>query len=69
MEEPGEGQTQNGSQEEHADDYLFLEGGYEGLVGPEHVHEPQTQEEQAAWVRRERHRERRRKRKQKSIQV
>lgn len=48
VKEPGEGQAENGSQEERADDNLLLEWGHERHIGPEHVHNAQTEKEQAA---------------------
>lgn len=48
VEEPGEGEAEDGSQEEHPDGHLLLERSHERHVGPEHVHQPQTQEKQTA---------------------
>lgn len=48
VEEPGEGEAEDGAQEEHPDDHLFLDRRHERHVGPEHVHETQTEEEQTA---------------------
>lgn len=49
VEEPGEGQAEDGSQEKHPDHHLLLNRSHERHVGPEHVHEAQTEEEEAAW--------------------
>lgn len=48
VEEPGEGEAEDGSQEEHPDHHLLLDRSHEGHVGPEHVHETQTEEKQTA---------------------
>lgn len=48
VKEPGEGQTEDGSQEKHPDHYLLLDWSHERHVGPEHVHQTQTEEKQAA---------------------
>lgn len=48
VEEPGEGQAEDGSQEKHPDHHLLLNRSHERHVGPEHVHETQTEEKQAA---------------------
>ncbi len=48
MKEPGEGQAENGPQEERADDNLLLERGHKRHIGPEHVHNAQTEKEQAS---------------------
>ena len=48
VEEPGEGEAEDGSQEKHPDGHLLLERSHKRHVGPEHVHQPQTQEKQAA---------------------
>jgi len=44
VEEPGEGEAENGTQEEHPDHHLLLDRGHEGHVGPEHVHQAQEEE-------------------------
>lgn len=48
VEEPGERQAENGSQEKHPNHHLLLDRGHKGHVGPEHVHQTQTEEKQAA---------------------
>lgn len=48
VEEPGEGEAKDGSQEKHPDHNLLLERGHERHVGPEHVHQAQTEEKQTA---------------------
>lgn len=45
VEEPGEGEAKDGSQEEHSNNYLLLHRCYKGHVWPEHVEDSQTQEE------------------------
>lgn len=47
VEEPGEGQAEDGAQEERSNHNLLLKRCHKRHVGPEHVHDPQTQEEQA----------------------
>lgn len=48
VEEPGEGEAEDGAQEEHPDHHLLLDRSHERHVGPEHVHQPQTEEKQTA---------------------
>lgn len=48
VEEPGERETKDGSQEKHPDHHLLLDWSHERHVGPEHVHEAQTEEKQTA---------------------
>lgn len=48
VEEPGEGQAENGPQEKHSDHHLLLDRSHKGHVGPEHVHQTQTEEKQTA---------------------
>lgn len=48
VKEPGEGQAENGPQEERAYNNLLLERGHKCHIGPEHVHNAQTEKEQAA---------------------
>lgn len=48
VEEPGEGEAEDGSQEKHPDHHLLLDRSHERHVGPEHVHQTQTEEKQAA---------------------
>lgn len=52
VEQPGEGQAEDGSQEKHPDHHLLLNRSHERDVGPEHVHETQTEEEEAACRKR-----------------
>lgn len=44
VEEPGEGEAEDGSQEKHPDHHLLLDWSHERHVGPEHVHQTQTEE-------------------------
>jgi len=53
VEDPGEAETQDSSQEEHAEDHLLLQWGHKVNIGPEHVDHPQDQEEQETWEARE----------------
>lgn len=48
VEEPGEGEAEDGSQEKHPDHHLLLDRRHERHVGPEHVHETEEEKEQAA---------------------
>lgn len=48
VEEPGEGEAEDGSQEKHPDHHFLLDRSHERHVGPEHVHQTQTEEEQTA---------------------
>lgn len=48
VEEPREGEAEDGAQEEHADHHLLLDRRHKRHVGPEHVHQTQTEEEQTA---------------------
>lgn len=57
VEEPGEGQAEDGSQEKHPDHDLLLDRSHERHVGPEHVHQTQKEEKQAACRERQRHSE------------
>lgn len=45
VEEPGEGEAENGSKEEHPNHHLLLQRCYERHVWPEHVEDSQTQKE------------------------
>lgn len=56
VEEPGEGQAEDGAQEKHPDHHLLLDGSHKRHVGPEHVHQAQAEEEQAACRRSHKHR-------------
>lgn len=49
VEEPWEGEAENGSQEEQANHHLLLHRCYEGHVWPEHVEDSQTKEEHTSW--------------------
>lgn len=48
VEEPGEGEAEDGSQEKHPDHHLLLDRSHERHVGPEHVHQTKTEEKQTA---------------------
>lgn len=48
VEEPGEGEAEDGAEEKHPDHHLLLDWGHERHVGSEHVHETQAEEEQTA---------------------
>lgn len=49
VEEPWEGEAEDGSQEEQANHHFLLHRCYEGHVWPEHVEDAQTKEEHASW--------------------
>lgn len=48
VEEPGEREAEDGSEEEHPDYHLLLDRRHKRHVGPEHVHETQKEEKQTA---------------------
>lgn len=48
VEEPREGEAEDGPQEKHPNHHLLLDRSHERHVGPEHVHQTQTEEKQAA---------------------
>lgn len=53
VEEPREGEAEDGSQEKHPDHHLLLDRSHKRHVGSEHVHEAQTEEKQTACKKRE----------------
>lgn len=59
VKEPREGQAEDGAQEEQAEDHLLLHRGDERHVGPEHVEDAKTDEEDAACNERKRSTDRR----------
>lgn len=54
VEEPGEGEAEDGAEEKHPNYYLLLEWSHKRHVGSEHVHETQAEEEQTACRKEER---------------
>lgn len=49
VEEPWEGEAEDGSQEEQSNDHFLLHRCYKGHVWPEHVEDSQTKEEHTSW--------------------
>ena len=48
VEEPGEGEAEDGSQEKHPDHHFLLDRSHQRHVGSEHVHQSQKDENQTA---------------------
>lgn len=48
VEEPREGEAEDGPEEKHPDHHLLLDRSHERHVRPEHVHQTQKEEEQTS---------------------